>query len=81
MSNKRIPFVIAVSPILSGFVENKNVDFMRSSRRIKRCKCQRKKNDGFLYTLGNSGVQAVDEDVNEKEGGFNYEYNLWLLQM
>ena len=60
MSKKRIPFVIAVSPILSGFVENKNVDFMRSSRRIKRCKCQRKKNDGFLYTLGNSGVQAVD---------------------
>lgn len=35
VSTKRIPFVIAVSPILSGFVENKNFDFMRSLRRIK----------------------------------------------
>ncbi len=35
VSTKRIPFVIAVSLILSGFVENKNFDFMRSLRRIK----------------------------------------------
>jgi hypothetical protein len=35
VSKKRIPFVIAVSLILSGFVENKNFDFMRSLRRIK----------------------------------------------